>query len=206
VTRQRIGRRIAWRLTVRGRDILEGRVPARLRGLGPYDGLASLREKTKQERQQKALDARWAAAKGDNVLAPLVAGADRLIAEWSTRNAPRCFNDALRHKYYAGQLIQYVRGFVLRQRALPLGCRDSLGGRSAVPFVVDFDELLRVAAASDVLVENHGSIVLIRPRTPEAETRLRTLVADDAKWWGGALVCEPRYVSNILDALQRSEG
>lgn len=53
----------------------------------------------------------------------------------------------------------------------------------------------------DVIVENHGSLVLIRPMHSEAMTWLETHTPEDAQWFGGALVVEPRYVNDIINGM-----
>jgi hypothetical protein len=53
-------------------------------------------------------------------------------------------------------------------------------------------------------IENHGSIVLIRPLTADVHDWLDTNV-HDPQWFGGALVVEPRYVETLVSALI-SEG
>jgi hypothetical protein len=50
-------------------------------------------------------------------------------------------------------------------------------------------------------VEDHGSIVLIRPLTSDVERWFEEHVPDDAQWFGSALVVEPRYVGPIVTAL-----
>jgi hypothetical protein len=50
-------------------------------------------------------------------------------------------------------------------------------------------------------IEDHGSIVLIRPLTADVERWLEEHTADDAQWFGNALACEPRYVGPIVEAL-----
>ena len=51
-------------------------------------------------------------------------------------------------------------------------------------------------------VEDHGSIVLVRPLTRDVYDWLVTSVGQDAEqWFGNALVCEPRYVEPIIHAL-----
>ena len=55
---------------------------------------------------------------------------------------------------------------------------------------------------ADILVENHGSICLLRPLRDSARAWLEDHVAADAQWWGGgiarALVVEPRYLVDIV--------
>lgn len=57
----------------------------------------------------------------------------------------------------------------------------------------------------DAIVENHGSIFLLRPLNAEAKEWLETHVVSDAQWFGGAVVVEPRYINPILVGMQ-SEG
>lgn len=52
---------------------------------------------------------------------------------------------------------------------------------------------------------DHGSIVLLMPRTPEATKHLRSGAFDGAQVWGPAIVVEPRYVDTIAYALE-SDG
>lgn len=50
-------------------------------------------------------------------------------------------------------------------------------------------------------IEDHGSIVLVRPLSGDVDTWLREHTDDGAQWFGKALVCEPRYVEPIVHAL-----
>jgi hypothetical protein len=51
-------------------------------------------------------------------------------------------------------------------------------------------------------VENHGSIVLIRPLTSDVHVWLIQNCGDeDTQWFGSALVVEPRYVEDIVHGL-----
>lgn len=58
---------------------------------------------------------------------------------------------------------------------------------------------------ADFDVENHGSLVLVRPLTLAALAWLEANVADEgedmAQWFGGALVVEPRYVETLVHGL-----
>ena len=47
-----------------------------------------------------------------------------------------------------------------------------------------------------VSVENHGTLVLVRPLTVDVEAWLKEHT--DGQWFGGALVVEPRYVEELL--------
>lgn len=55
-------------------------------------------------------------------------------------------------------------------------------------------------------VEEHGTLVLLRPNTDVMRALLRRLTGPDAMWWGGALVVEPRYVSPIVKAIAGLSG
>lgn len=56
-------------------------------------------------------------------------------------------------------------------------------------------------------VENHGSLVLLRPDTDAEREWLDEHVACESwAWWGDALACEPRYVDAILAGLERDVG
>ena len=57
----------------------------------------------------------------------------------------------------------------------------------------------------DFRIENHGSIFLFDPQNTSAENHLLEHVSEEAQWFGGALVVEPRYVGNLASALQ-AEG
>ncbi len=50
---------------------------------------------------------------------------------------------------------------------------------------------------TDVTVENHGSLVLVRPETDAATDWLNENVTE-CVWFAGALVVEPRYVEGLL--------
>jgi hypothetical protein len=51
----------------------------------------------------------------------------------------------------------------------------------------------------DLQFENHFSLFLIRPISPAGQTFLDENVGDESTLiFGGAVVCEPRYVESIL--------
>lgn len=54
----------------------------------------------------------------------------------------------------------------------------------------------------DILVENCGSIFLLRPLTDEAADWLLDHTADDAMFMGDALAVEPRFVEAIVVGAQ----
>ena len=54
---------------------------------------------------------------------------------------------------------------------------------------------------SDISIENHGSIWLVQPLTPQATEWLHENVQAEALWFGTALAVEPRYVENLTRGL-----
>jgi hypothetical protein len=60
----------------------------------------------------------------------------------------------------------------------------------------------RRAKTMDVLIEPHGIATLLRPITPEAETRLREHLWEESMWYKGALVVESRYASGIIEVMK----
>lgn len=56
--------------------------------------------------------------------------------------------------------------------------------------------------APDVTVDDEGSIVLVTPRSAAAREWLAAYLPDDATWFGGAVVVEPRYVADIVDGMR----
>jgi hypothetical protein len=52
----------------------------------------------------------------------------------------------------------------------------------------------------DVIIETHGSIILIRPLKKGAREWIDEKVAWE-QCFGGAIVCEPRYVEDIVRGL-----
>ena len=56
-------------------------------------------------------------------------------------------------------------------------------------------------ATVDVTVENHGSIFLFRAQTECASFWIAEHVADDAQFFGGALVVEARYAADLAEGM-----
>jgi hypothetical protein len=51
---------------------------------------------------------------------------------------------------------------------------------------------------ADLIIENHGSLFLLRPVSSLGQTWLDENVGDsETQTWCGAVVCEPRYVESI---------
>jgi hypothetical protein len=71
--------------------------------------------------------------------------------------------------------------------------------------MLDSDTLIASQGHADIRVDSHGSIILLHPATETAADWLRDHVAEDAQWWAGALVVEPRYVEDIVNGA-REDG
>lgn len=57
----------------------------------------------------------------------------------------------------------------------------------------------------DLIVEDHGSFWLLRPFTQAARAWMEECVedgADPSRWFAGALPCEPRYVTAIVQVAE----
>ena len=50
-------------------------------------------------------------------------------------------------------------------------------------------------------VEDLGTLILIRPLTDNVEEWLRENVAEDAQWFGSALVVEPRFLAPLVEGM-----
>ena len=59
---------------------------------------------------------------------------------------------------------------------------------------------------ADIFVENHGSIFLLRPTSSLGQTWLQeNVIGEETQLFGDAVVCEPRYVADIVFGA-RGEG
>jgi hypothetical protein len=54
---------------------------------------------------------------------------------------------------------------------------------------------------ADFTVADHGSIVLVTPLNDECRKFLEDHTAEEAQWYGGALVVEPRYLADLVTGL-----
>ncbi len=53
----------------------------------------------------------------------------------------------------------------------------------------------------DVDLARHGSIDLLTPLTPQAQTWMDENISNDAQWFGSALAVEPRYAPDIVQGM-----
>jgi hypothetical protein len=61
------------------------------------------------------------------------------------------------------------------------------------------------SATPNFLVENHGSIFLLQPLTPAAESWIQEFLSKDRMSFGTAAVVEHRYISDIVEGI-RNDG
>jgi hypothetical protein len=50
----------------------------------------------------------------------------------------------------------------------------------------------------DIGIVDHGSVVILKGRSPEGQQWLEQNISPDALRWGGGFVAEPRYVDAIV--------
>ena len=55
---------------------------------------------------------------------------------------------------------------------------------------------------ADFAIQNHGSIYLLEPKTPEADEWVEEHLPDNAMWMGHSVAVEHRYIGNIIDGIQ----
>jgi hypothetical protein len=64
----------------------------------------------------------------------------------------------------------------------------------------------KIQPSPDILVENHGSVFLLRPASSVGQTWLQeNVTSEETQLFGNAVVCEPRYVADIVFGA-RGEG
>lgn len=76
-------------------------------------------------------------------------------------------------------------------------------GEEPIPFEDGFTIPAPEPVGTDARVENHGSVLLVRPLTDTAREWLKTNT--DGTWFGGALAVEPRYACNLVAGM-REQG
>jgi len=60
--------------------------------------------------------------------------------------------------------------------------------------------MARTVYHHDLSVLYEGSVCLVQGENAEAQEWLIATAPDDAQWWHGSLVVEPRYVDNVINA------
>ncbi len=202
VEKGRDGRRNTWILKPRGRAIVERAVPAYLRGIGPYEGLAPYRERSKQRRQREHLDARIEAMGRSVEGRELLARLECAMFAWSWYFGPTSMASAYAHEHNKPVLRGFLQRHIVRHGAMPTGIHD-VGNIARHSSRVDFDLLVGPLPPrhGKVTVENTGRHLIVRPATNFVVKRLCDLARDGAEWRGDALYCEPTVVSDVLRAV-----
>jgi hypothetical protein len=62
----------------------------------------------------------------------------------------------------------------------------------------------RSRSQPDARIENHGSIFLIRPFSPDAKEWLHTFVDPESHYLGNALAVESRYIAEIVAGMHEA--
>ncbi len=52
----------------------------------------------------------------------------------------------------------------------------------------------------DLLIEYHGPLCLLRPKTAAGSDWLNATAPEDAQFLGNAMAVEPRYLDNVVQA------
>jgi hypothetical protein len=197
VERGRNGRCNTWVLTPRGRAIVERSVPACVRGMGPYDGLAPWRERSKARRRQEYLDARFATMRRNHDGRELLARLECAMFAWSCFNRPTGFCSGLSIEARKRALRGFLERYVIRHGSMPQGIHDVGTSR------VDFDLLVGPLPAPQgkVVLVNTSRHIIVRASSNLDVARLRGLARDGAEWRDYGLVCEPTVVPEVLRAL-----
>ena len=157
VTHKRPDHKHRWTLAPRGLAILERTVPARIRGVGPYEGLRGLRDRTAKPRVHDARSAlpthgypttwdrveKWWAGV---VLTPTFREtAERIgtvLHHWWEMNMAISQGDKLQNMLPRMKVLRrYVLHYVMTRGELPVGEHLIVGPWLVPPFEVDFDEL-----------------------------------------------------------------
>jgi hypothetical protein len=55
---------------------------------------------------------------------------------------------------------------------------------------------------SDLVVHNHGTILIVEPETEVGAAWLEDNIQSDARRWGNGIVVEPRYIRPIIEGAQ----
>jgi hypothetical protein len=54
---------------------------------------------------------------------------------------------------------------------------------------------------TDFILNDHGSIMILKPITAEAESWVENHIPSDALWWANGVVIEPRYVPDFVQGI-----
>ncbi len=56
----------------------------------------------------------------------------------------------------------------------------------------------------DATIENHGSICIVQPHSAVAHQWIADSVGEEAQYWAGGLVVEPRYLSALVAGMREN--
>ena len=73
------------------------------------------------------------------------------------------------------------------------------GSRQQLAYAHARKAALEALAHPDIVIENHGSVVLFRWHTDAGRDWLRDSVEDSAQYFGPALAVEPRYADALAE-------
>ena len=60
---------------------------------------------------------------------------------------------------------------------------------------------------ADVLIENHGSIALVTPMTPEANQWVdENVPLESWQWLGCSFACEPRCLDHLVEGMREERA
>ena len=66
-------------------------------------------------------------------------------------------------------------------------------------------EIMRLPRGlADLHVEDHGSIILIRPASDEGRRWINDIASKDVQFLGDAMAVEPRYIQNVVEIAQQA--
>lgn len=197
------GRKRAWILMPRGRAIAEHTVATHLAEHGPYTGLASLRETSKQRRRVEFLRACIARADGVLESNPLPHAASALVVAWRCHHLPASHRSAIAFEDNVRVMRTFVELYLDVHGAVPSGVHR-VAGLQGCDGDVDFDRLLGKLPLGipGIDVTNVGELLVFRPRDMDAGVQLTVLRPQRSYFFGEAgVVCEPIPALRLLRVL-----
>ena len=83
---------------------------------------------------------------------------------------------------------------------LPSSGSSESAKQIAARLLEDIPDASTLSGVDDFTLEDHGSIVLVRPLSDHFAQWLHKSAPEDAQFFGNALAVEPRYVEGFLEA------
>jgi hypothetical protein len=165
--------------------------------MGPYDGLAPWRERSKARRRQEYLNARFATMRRDHDGRELLARLECAMFAWSCFNRPTGLCSGLSIEARKRALRGFLERYVVRHGSMPQGIHDV--GTSRVDFGLLVGPL--PAPLGKAVLVNTSRHIIVRASSGFDVARLRELARDGVEWRDYGLVCEPTVVPDVLRAL-----